>query len=393
MKLHRLTARQVQTAKTGMHGDGGGLWLAVTATSKSWVLRWMRDGKARAMGLGGFPAVSLEEARRKAAAARKQVAEGVDPIELKRAPKAPTFEQAARTLHAQLLPGWSNPKHGDDWINSLSMHAFGQLGHMQLATITPKHIADTLRPIWLTKAETARRVKQRTHAVMAWAWAHGHVDSNPVDVVDYLLPKQTDKAEHMPAMPWRDIPAWAERHLRGKCVSSRALAFLLLTAGRSGEVRGAEWAEFDLDAAVWTIPAERMKAKVPHRVPLCPKAVEIVRGQTGQHERLVFPSLRGKQLTDMALTQYLRKHQAHSDTPGRPATAHGFRSSFRDWASESGFARDLAERALAHAVENKVEAAYHRTDLLEQRRPMMVAWADMLAGKPGGAKVVPLRAA
>lgn len=393
MKLHRLTARRVQTAKPGMHGDGGGLWLSVSETSRSWVFRWMKDGKAHAMGLGGFPAVSLEEARRKASDARQLIAKGGDPLEAKRAPTLPTFEQAARILHAELLPGWSNPKHGDDWINSLAMHAFGTIGALRLDQITPKHVADALRPIWLEKAETGRRVKQRTHAVMAWAWAHGHVESNPVDVVDYLLAKQTDRPEHMPAMPWRDIAGWARLHMKADSVSALALEFLILTACRSGEVRGAEWSEFDIEAGAWTIPAERMKAKAPHRVPLSPRAVEIVKAQAGQHERWVFPSLRGKQLTDMALTQYLRTHDAHSDTPGRHATAHGFRSSFRDWASENCYPRDLAERALAHAVENKVEAAYHRTDLLEQRRPMMAAWADVLAGKAAGSNVIPLRAA
>lgn len=390
---HRLTARKVQTAKPGRIGDGGGLWLAVTETSRSWVFRWMTDGKAHAMGLGGFPTVSLEEARRKASEARKLVAEGLDPIQDKHAPKAPTFEDAAKTLHALLLPGWANAKHGDDWINSLTMHAVPHIGAMALDKITPKHVADMLRPIWLAKGETARRVKQRTHAVMAWGWAHGHVESNPVDVVDYLLAKQTEQVEHHPAMPWRVITKWASRHLLADSVSARALEFLILTACRSAELRGAVWSEIDLQAAVWTIPAERMKAKQPHSVPLSPRAVEILTAQAGQHAELVFPSVRGKQLTDMALTQYLRHHKAPSDTPGRWATAHGFRSSFRDWASESGYARDLAERALAHTVPNKVEAAYHRTNLLEQRRPMMAAWADMLAGHTGGAKVVPLRAA
>lgn len=394
MKLNRLTARQVQTTKKrGMIGDGGGLWLLVSETSKSWVFRWTLNGKARAMGLGGYPATSLEEARRKAADARATVSEGKDPIEARRAAAGvPTFEQAAKIRHEEMLPGWSNAKHGDDWMNSLTMYAFPTLGKIPLDKITPKHIADALRPIWTTKGETARRVKQRTHSVMSWAWAHGYITGNPVEVVDQLLPKQTDQLEHMPAMPWRDIPKWGEAHLKADSVSARAVEFLILTAGRSSEVRGAEWSEFDLEAGIWSIPAERMKTKQPHRVPLSPRAVELVRMQEGIHPKLVFPGMRGKMLCDMALTVYLRKHKAHSDTD-RPATAHGFRSSFRDWASENGYPRDCAERALAHVVANKVEAAYHRTDLLEQRRPMMHAWADMLAGKTGSPKVVPLRAA
>ena len=215
---------------------------------------------------------------------------------------------------------------------------------------------------------------------MQWAWAHGHVSSNPVSVVDHILPKQGAKKEHQPATPWRDVPAFAKAQLRDIEPTDNtraALLFLILTAACSGEVRGATWAEFDLDAGIWTVPGERMKAKVPHRVPLSSAALDIVKALKKQkpHETLVFPSPRGKVLSDMTLTALLRRVKAKSDTPGRVATAHGFRSSFRDWASENGYARDLAERALAHTVSNKVEAAYYRTDLLEQRRPMMESWA------------------
>jgi len=199
-------------------------------------------------------------------------------------------------------------------------------------------------------------------------------------VVDHILPKQGAKKEHQPATPWRDVPAFAKAQLRDIEPTDNtraALLFLILTAACSGEVRGATWAEFDLDAGIWTVPGERMKAKVPHRVPLSSAALDIVKALKKQkpHETLVFPSPRGKVLSDMTLTALLRRVKAKSDTPGRVATAHGFRSSFRDWASENGYARDLAERALAHTVSNKVEAAYYRTDLLEQRRPMMESWA------------------
>jgi integrase len=190
-------------------------------------------------------------------------------------------------------------------------------------------------------------------------------------------------------MPWQDIPAFFAKHLRvadNQDVTRAMLEFLILTAARSGEVRGMMWLEVDLDNAIWTIPPERMKAKLQHRVPLSKRAIEILTKQQGQHEDLVFPSPRDQvELSDMVLTSFLRRVKAHSDTPGRVATAHGFRSSFRDWCSEQGYPRDLAERSLAHMVQNKVEAAYHRTDLLEQRRPMMAAWNDFVgaACQPG----------
>jgi integrase len=218
---------------------------------------------------------------------------------------------------------------------------------------------------------------------MSWGWAHGHCAANPVDVVNHLLPQQPSKAlrtEHQPAMLWRDIPKFIAEKLKSSNrhdVTRPMLELLILTAARSGEIRGMLWAELDLDSAIWTIPAERMKAKQSHRVPLSKRAVEILKNQIGLHKELVFPSPRDQvELSDMVLTSFLRREKAVSDTPGRVATAHGFRSSFRDWCSEQGYARDLAERALAHSVANKVEAAYHRTDLLEQRRPMMVAWSN-----------------
>lgn len=226
---------------------------------------------------------------------------------------------------------------------------------------------------------------------MAWGWAHGHCQSNPVDVVVKLLPQQPGKAartEHQPAMAWSQIPEFVKTHLlmtESLDVTRSLLKVLMLTASRSGEVRGMRWSELDLDAAIWTIPAERMKAKFAHRVPLSRQAVEIIKAQQGIDDELVFPSPRQKkntqgyaELSDMVLTSFLRRVSAPSSTPGRVATAHGFRSSFRDWCSEKGYPRDLAERSLAHTVQNKVEAAYHRTDLLEQRRPLMQSWADFV---------------
>lgn len=389
-------ARNLKPAdKAIAHGGVTGLTLH-PSTSKgrgNWVLRYVSPvtGKRRNAGLGTYPEISIAEASKQGQRMREQLANGLDPLELKKAeenkPSIPTFEVVAREVHSKLLPGWNNPKHGKQWISTLEQYAFPTIGQLSIAAITPALIAEILHPIWLEIPETASRVKQRLHAVMAWAWAHGHCQANPVDVVNHLLPLQPSKAvrtEHQPAMPWRDIPTFVEQHLtrvQRFDVTRAMLEFLILTACRSGEVRGMRWTEVDLEQAIWTLPAERMKAKQLHRVPLSLRAIDILKSMEGLHPELVFPSPRDQVLlSDMVLTTFLRRVKAPSSTPGRLATAHGFRSSFRDWCSEQGYARDLAERALAHTVQNKVEAAYHRTDLLDQRRPMMDAWAQFVSG-------------
>lgn len=371
-------------------GKVTGLLLTPTKSGCKWTLRFTSpvSGKRRDAGLGTYPETSIAEAREKALAMRKVIDNGADPIDLRNrerevaavAAAALTFEKAARQVHEELRPGWKNAKHAAQWISTLETYVFPKIGAKKLDAVTPADCANVLRPIWLTKAETASRTRQRMHAVMQWAWAHGHITANPVTVIDHILPKQSSKPEHQPAMPWRIIPEFVKAHLAklepGDSTRA-ALLLLILTATRSGEVRGAVWEEFDLTKCVWTVPASRMKAKEHHRVPLSKAAIALLKALKEQqlHETLVFPSPREKVLSDMTLTAFLRRIKAESDTPGRFATAHGFRSSFRDWASEHGYARDLAERALAHTVANKVEAAYHRTDLLEQRRPLMEAWA------------------
>lgn len=391
------------------HGGVVGLTLFPSQSKGrgKWVLRYVSPvtGKRRKAGLGAYPETGIAEAGKRGTALREQIAGGKDPLEEKKAsaniPKTPDFRTAAFLVHQQLLPGWKNQKHGQQWINTITEYALPTLGNLPLNEIQPRHIADALRPIWLSKPETASRLKQRLHAVMAWGWAHGHCSANPVDVVTHLLPQQPSKAvrvEHQPAMRWQDIPDFAKQHLGALTDQTRPmLKLLILTAARSGEIRGMRWREVDLNQAIWTVPAERMKAKQPHRVPLSRQATALLQ-QLRQHQDsqpktlklkqstgampepdndLVFPSTRdGVVLSDMVLTAFLRRIKAPSDTSGRIATAHGFRSSFRDWCSENGYARDLAERALAHTVSNQVEAAYHRTDLLDQRRPMMQAWAD-----------------
>ncbi|WP_298623095.1 tyrosine-type recombinase/integrase [uncultured Zoogloea sp.] len=380
------------------HGGITGLSLLPSKTRGhgKWVLRYVSPvtGSRRNAGVGAYPEVGIAEAARRATAMRIELAEGRDPLEEKakinaapEAPTVPTFKDAAETLHKDLLPGWKNPKHGQQWINTLIEYVFPKLGEKRLNEIQPGDVAEVLKPIWLTKAETASRVKQRIHAVMSWGWAHGHCQSNPVDVVGHLLAQQPGKAvrtKHHPAMPWRLIPEFVKNHLRPGNrpeVTRSLLEFIILTACRSGEARGMTWTEVDFKNAVWSIPPERMKAKILHRVPLSPRALQILEGQKEQHETLVFPSIRDQvELSDMAITALLRRVKAPSDTPERIATTHGFRSSFRDWCSEKGYSRDLAERSLAHTIKDKVEAAYHRTDLLEQRRELMNDWANYVSG-------------
>jgi integrase len=368
---------------------------SVSAGRGKWKLRFVspETNNRRDMGLGAYPEVTIAEARERANEARRQIARGVDPIEEQErkqalgassAPQALTFQAAALRVHQGLKPSWANGKHADQWINTLNAYAMPLIGERPVDSLKPADFDDVLRPIWLTKRETARRVKQRCHAVMKWCWVQGMVQGNAVDMVDTLLPKQGAKArqkEHHPAMPWRLVPIFVTSVIRkGDDVTRHLLEFVILTAARSGEARAMTWSEVDCGTQTWTVPAERMKPGVTHRVPLSARALEILRRrrELNRHPELVFPSPRGRVLTDMALTKFLRHHRAVSDTPGRIATAHGFRSSFRDWASEKGIARDLAERALAHTIRNAVEAAYHRTDLLEQRRDVMKQWAEHL---------------
>ena len=393
--LRDVTAKAIKpNDKPITDGTVTGLRLHPTKTKGrgAWKLRFIspETGKRRDMGLGIYPEVSILEARELANKARSQAASGVDPIsaratqkkQIQTASDIMTFEIAAETVFESAKAGWKNGKHQAQWISTLRTYVFPCMGHKPLPEITVNDVADALRPIWLTKAETASRVKQRIHHVLEWGCAQQIIKGNPVNGVQHLLPKQPSAASrvnHHPAMPWTEVPSFVAKHIGGADNVTRALMLLvILTAVRSGEARQATWPEFDLEKKIWTIPAGRMKARIVHRVPLSSPVITLLerlhdkRGQSS----LVFPSPKaGTELTDMALTSFLRKHKAISDTHDRPATAHGFRSSFRDWASENSYPRDHAERALAHTIKNAVEAAYHRTDLLEQRRIMMEDWA------------------
>ncbi|HBB0777755.1 TPA: tyrosine-type recombinase/integrase [Escherichia coli] len=373
------------------HGGVTGLTLHPSSTKGrgKWVLRYVSPvtQKRRNAGLGSYPEIGIAEAAKLAQTMREQLSAGDDPLELKKAETTkiviPTFEEAARKVHTELLPGWRNKKHARQWISTLEQHVFPAMGTVPLDAITPANVADVLRPSWMTIPETSGRVKQRIHKVMQWAWAYGFCSANPVDVVDHLLPQQVSasiRTEHQPAMPWKVIPLYIASRVYTEDrynVTRGLLLFVILTACRSGEARAMEWCEIDFKRKIWTIPPSRMKGGVRHRVPLSQQAIGLLEQMRGLHEMLVFPSPRKQTvLSDMVLTSFLRKTKAISDTQGRFAVAHGFRSSFRDWCSEQRYPHDLAERALAHTIRNKSEAAYHRTDLLNERRPMMQAWAD-----------------
>lgn len=386
-----MTPLTVRRAAPGMHSDGEirGLYLRVSdAGSRGWLLRYMIRGRRRDMWLGSSSELTLAEARDAARQARKLIAAKVDPLDHRQRERADqarvaglrswTFRRAAEEVHDTLRPGWKNEKHAEQWMNTLTTYAFPKIGERAVGEIDVAAVLEVLRPIWTAKAETARRVRQRLDAVMRWALAHGYAGSNPVSAAVELLPKQRDTVEHHAAMPYPQVPAFV-KSLQGldESASRLALEFVVLTAARSGEVRGATWSEIDLQGATWTIPADRMKSPRPHRVPLSASAIELLQlaGQKWGTDSAapIFPNPKGRALSDMALTQLMRGQK-------REETVHGFRSSFRDWCAENGVSRELAERALAHAVKDATEAAYHRTDQLDQRRPVMDAWAAFVKG-------------
>ena len=356
-------------------------------------------GKRRDMGLGNYPDVSLAAVRRAALEARLLIGDRIDPIDHRRqqlsgqdAPfEIPAFEEAARRVHAELAPSYRNTKHAAQWLTTLETYVFPIIGARQVNELTPADFAEVLRPIWLTRCETASRVRQRMDRVMNWCAAHGFVSASPLSAVELILPRQPksrERVEHFPAVPWRELPQVVAKLFAGRDLSAarHALLFTILTAARSGEVRKLTWSELDLDQAIWSVPAPRMKGYKPHRVPLSPEAISILRARLPHRgpKGYVFTNRPDSPLSDMTLTKILRDHKIASDTPNRFATVHGMRSSFRDWASENGYSRDMAERAVAHTIKNQTEAAYHRTDLLEARRAMMAEWGAYVTSGIGG---------
>ena len=381
----RLSAAFVRSAPPGRHCDGNGLYLYVQPSgARSWVQRLVIRGRRRDFGLGSVALVSLAEAREKARANRKLAREGGDPLaERRRARGVPSFAEATRIVLKQKQPGWRSKAHGKYWLSTLERYAFPRIGKIAVSEVAAADVLEILTPIWHTKKSTAQSVHQRMGSVLEWAVAMEYRTDNPCDRVRPVLGPQNRVVKHMKALPHREVGAaiGKARRTDRMPVARLAFEFLVLTAARWGEVRWAEWSEIDLGEAVWTVPATRMKAKREHRVPLCGRALAILdeaRRLGGEDSRLVFTRLNGRPLFEKRLRQLLQKHRI-------AAVPHGFRSSFRDWAAEeTDHPREVVEAALAHVVQNKVEAAYRRTDLFERRRRLMDDWAAYLAARSAG---------
>jgi integrase len=407
----RLTAKKVEaTTAPGLYPDGAGLYLQVTGpAAKSWLYRYTLRGRQRWAGLGSAlgGGLSLANARSRRDDMKAQVKRGDDPVEARRQEavdrkltetRSITFREAAFQCIAAMRPGWDNPKHANQWDSTLRTYAYPVIGALPVAVVDTQAVLKILQPIWSTKTETAKRLRGRIERVLDWATSAGfRTGENPArwrGHMDNLLakPSKLRAVEHHAALPYGKIGGFMAELREREGIAALALEFAILTCTRTSEVLGATWDEIDTDAAMWTIPAARMKARAEHRVPLSPAALDVLRRvrEITTHHDAVFPNLsRGRPLSNMAtLKQLARMNRAD-------LTVHGFRSTFRDWAAErTGFERDVVEKALAHTVGSKVEAAYQRGDLLEKRRRLMNAWADYCAKVPteGGQKVVKFRA-
>ncbi len=383
--MGKFTARKIEALKEpGHYVDGDGLALVIGKRGgKSWVLRTMVRGKRRDIGLGGVSWVSLAEAREKARALRKIAREGGDPIAARRAGKTcPTFEEAARRVHAeQIMSRGRNEKYRVQWLNTLRDHAFPHIGSKPVRDIVQSDVLRVLAPIWTEKPQTARLVRQRLRTVLNWARTAGYFEGvNPVEGVEEGLAKQKNRVRHHAAIPWGDVPDFMNE--LGESVAELALRFLILTAARSGEVRGARWPEIDTEKRLWIIPADRMKSEREHRVPLSDEALVVLGRVHGLDGDLVFPGQkRGRSMPDTTLLKVSKRKGREG------ATVHGFRSGFADWASErGGMPREIAELSLAHEVGNATERAYRRSDLLDKRRTLMERWARFCS--PASADVI-----
>ena len=395
-EMGKLNALAVKNAPSGKRlSDGRGLFLDVGKSGlKQWILRIQVAKKRHEVWLGDAVNVSLAEARTQAEEVRKAYREGRDPIAERKTDNKniPTFRQAALMVHKEHSPGWKNKKHAAQWLQTLETYVFPKFGKLPVNEIEGPMVRDVLAEIWLTIPETARRVRQRIGTVLDFAHAKGWREFEaPMRSVSKGLPKQQKTSEHFAAMDWREVPAFISNigdSLKTGETVRLALEFLILTAARSGEVRGATWQEFDIGKAAWTIPAERMKGQKLHRVPLPGRAIQILARmkELRRHDSIethVFEGTKpGKPLSDMSLTMPLRR-------AGLTVTVHGFRSAFRDWAGEAtNTPRDVAEACLAHAFKSKVEAAYNRSDYFDKRRKVMESWAIYVGN--GNGEVVPM---
>ena len=373
-----LSAAFVRSAPPGRHADGNGLYLFVQPTgTRSWVQRLVIRGRRRELGLGAATLVPLAKAREQALANRMLARSGGDPLsEKRRVQGVPTFAEAARRVLEQKQGGWRGRWHAQNWWRSMERYAFPRIGSRPVSEVNTADVLEILTPIWHVKAETARAVRQRIRSVIEWAIALDMRSDNPCDRVLPVLGPQNDIVTHRQALPHRGVAAAIETVRAGSAQPTVKLAFefLVLTATRSGEVRGAQWAEIDTTDGVWTLSAQRMKAKREHRVPLCGRALEVLDAARalGDGNPHVFPMRSGRPISASTLVTTLQNLRI-------AAVPHGFRSSFRDWAAEkTDHPREVIEAALAHVVQNKVEAAYARSDLFERRRLLMDDWSEYL---------------
>lgn len=394
---HRLTALGVKNLKPATrdawHADGAGLYLLHKKSGgKSWAFRFMQAGKPHWLGLGAYPDVGLADARDKAQTYRKLAREGTDLAEHHKANARPsvqasvTFNWCAAEYIKLQAPKWANAKSEQQWANTLATYASPSIGKLDVSKVTTDHIEKILTPLWATKQETASRLRARIEAVLGWATVKKYRSGdNPARLAGHLatiLPARNKSAsvKHHAALPYKQMAEFMAMLRTREGIAARACEFTILTAARSGEARGATWSEIDLEAGLWTIPASRMKVRKEHRVPMSKEALQVLESMkplaTGA---LIFPGTKSdKPLSDMSLTAVL-KRAGHAGV-----TMHGFRSSFRDWAAEAtDYPSEMAEMALAHAVGNKVEAAYRRGDLMEKRREMMQAWSGFCGGAHG----------
>lgn len=381
--MARLNATKVKNLmESGRYGDGNGLYLVVRPTgTKAWVQRIVIDGHRRDLGLGGYPLISLAMAREKAFANRLDVANGIDPLAEKRRAELPTFKELGEKYIFSNQPRWRHWKTPANWMQSLQRYVFPVFGGMLVDRIERGHVLQVLEPIWTMKPAIARKIRQRVRAVFAYAMAHGFIEFNPAgEAIDAALPRMPAVKAHFRALPYSEVgEALRIVDASNASISARAcLRFLVLTACRSGEARGAIWDEIDFQASTWTVPGPRMKAGIEHRVPLSDLALDVLNevGPLRDDSGLVFPSPTrpGKPLSDMTLTKILRDNGL-----AKRATVHGFRTSFKTWCMEmTDTPWAVGEAALAHSIGNSTEAAYARSDLFEKRRNLMKRWADFI---------------
>lgn len=413
----RLSALQVtKLTKPGLYGDGGGLTLQITATgAKSWLFRYMIAGKPFGMGLGPTHTVSLAEARQKALEARKLLIDGINPLADKKqnqiaaalaSARMMTFDQCAEAYILAHKASWKNAKHAEQWTNTLNTYANPVFGHLPVAEIDTGLVVKCLSPIWESKTETASRLRGRIESVLGWATTSGYrTGENPARWKGHLenllaTISKTSRTKNHPSLPWQRIGAFMSALRAREGVSARAVEFAILTACRSGEVRGARWAEFDTVGKLWTIPAERMKAKREHQVPLSDAALAVLESiPKVEDAEVVFAGTKKQPLSDMSLTAVIRRMNGDekpvwADANGDSITVHGFRSTFRMWAAEStSYPREVAEHALAHQLPDAVERAYQRGSQFAKRVALMAEWAVYCATVPTDAVVKPIRGA